>query len=256
MKKKFSEYRQLKILIGIPNRGEMKVEMALRLMFLCHLMTAHPIIKIEGEERAIHWFVEEVRTSLLPQSRQNLVDMAVNNGFDYLLFIDDDMLFEPEFLFDWLQENRPVLAMNCPTRSIPCYPTARKPSVKHPFKGDLIYSDVANMRYERVWRVGTGIMLLRADAMRSLPRPAFTLRWEPGNDAYVGEDWVMCEHLEAAGIPIVVDHHASLHVKHVGDMAFAWEMIKGTRMKLAEQASQESGIIIPEIILPKNAEAA
>jgi hypothetical protein len=232
------------LLIAIPSRGEWKSAMAMQLIFMTQLLYAHQYQRIDGKLRRIMWHLQEVRNSLLPQSRQALLDFAIENKFDAMLFIDDDMIFPEDFIFDWLKENRPVIAANCPTRGIPCYPTARQPDPANPYKGKLVYSDIANTRYEKVWRVGTGIMLLRADAMRALPRPAFTPRWEPGNDHYVGEDWAMVEFLEAAGIPVVVDHKTSIQIRHVGDMAYAHEMIKGTRKRIAA----ESCLVIPDRI--------
>jgi hypothetical protein len=248
-KTQFQQARQkpVKLLIGIPTRGDLKADMALSLSFMIHHISVNPVVMIDNEPRFLMWQVTKIATSLLPQSRQNMVDMAIKSEVDYLLMIDDDMVFNHELAHDWMAENRPVIACNCPTRSIPCYPTARQFDPKEEFKGALVYSDTAKYRWERVWRVGTGVMMLRADVLKGLPRPAFTPRWEEGNDAYVGEDWVLCEHLEARGTPIIVDHEHSLPIGHVGDMEFKHEMVAGTRRKIAAQ----SGIITPSIIVPK-----
>lgn len=245
---KRSDFKELRLLIGIPSRGDFKSDFALNLAFMTHILTARPLVKIDGETHFIQWYLHCVKTSNLSQSRQNIVDLALQNEFHFMLFIDDDMVFEPAFVLEWLAENRPVMAMNCPTRSVPCYPTARQFDPAEPFKGSLVYSDNATSRFERVWRVGTGVMLLRADALRSLPRPAFTPRWEDGNNAYVGEDWRMCEHLQEAGFPILVDHEHSLHIKHVGDVEYTHEMAVGTRKAIERQrGGTESGIIIPQV---------
>src|SRR5687767_9980512 len=135
--------RPYNFFIAIPTRGEFKAEMALCLCFLVHLITCNPIQRINGELRFIKWAVHRKSGSVLSSLRQQLVDMAVDGGVDTMLFLDDDMKFDPEFIFDWIREDRPVIAMNCPTRSVPTYPTARQASVHEPFKGNLVYSDVA-----------------------------------------------------------------------------------------------------------------
>lgn len=249
MDPKEPKLRKIKLLIGIPNLGDITMETALNLIYMTHLLTANPLQPVDGERCVILWNVHEVRSSNIVQNRQSILDMAVANEVDFLLFIDTDMVFNPEFIFDWLKENRPVIAMNCPTRSMPCYPTARNESTTEPFKGELVYSDISNYRWQKVWRVGTGIMMLRKDAMKSVPRPAFLMRWEPGNDHVVGEDWALCEHLEAAGIPIIIDNEQSLEVKHVGKLAYEHGMIAATRARIAAQSgivAEPAKVYVPE----------
>jgi hypothetical protein len=226
---------KIKILIAVPSRGEWQQGMSLSLAFMMHTLSQNQLVRLGDKNCILLWNVMAINTSILPQSRQNAVDAAVRNDVDFLLFIDDDMTFPETLLHEWINEDRPVIAANCPTRGVPCNPTARHKSSTP--AGRMIYSDLANMRTERVWRVGTGIMLLRKDALRSLPRPAFTPRWDEERDAYVGEDWVMCEHLEAAGIDIWIDHKISEQIGHVGAMEYTWGHVKATRMAEAGQRS-------------------
>lgn len=236
----------IKILIAVPSRGEWQQVFSQSVAFLIHKLTVDRFFVVEGKPCILLWHLLTINSSILPQSRQEAVDAALGNGVDYLLFLDDDMGFPETLLHEWINENRPVIAANCPTRGIPTNPTARNFNPRDP-KGTMVYSDLANYRFDKVWRVGTGVMLLRKDALQALPRPAFTPRWEPslkeGKGAYVGEDWVMCEHLEAAGIPILVDHQISLQITHTGTLAFSHDNVKATRMAEAKLASiPNSGI--------------
>lgn len=235
------EVTDLKLLIGIPSRGEFKKDTSLGLTFLVHALNEHPLVKIDGQVRRILWSIAVVSSSSIQGNRQKLVDAAIANEVDWLLFIDDDMSFPAELVHAWMTENRPVIAANCPTRSWPCNPTARDRSADP--RGAPVYSDLVNGRWGRVWRVGTGIMLLRSDVLKTLPRPAFTPRWDEATDDYVGEDWVLCEHIEAAGFPILVDHKLSQEIGHIGDMKFTHDMIKASRT-----VAVRSGIIVPRPI--------
>lgn len=230
--KKPSELKQVRLLIGIPSRGEFQSSFALSLAFLINLITSNPVVKIDGEPHLLLWHVDVKNSSNLPGNRQKLVDQAIASDCTHLLFLDDDMVFDATMIYDWLMENRPVIAANCPTRGIPTYPTARN---QGGLAGQLVYvqpegAEVSERaRWERVWRVGTGIVLLRADVLRALPRPAFTPRWDAERDDYVGEDWVMFEHVEAAGFPIIVDALKSASVEHVGKLNFTHAMAEGQR---------------------------
>lgn len=221
--------KEVRLLIGVPTRGTYQANFGLSLSFLINLISANPIVKIDGTPHVILWYVENKNSSILCGNRQKLLDQALSNDCTHMLFVDDDMVFDATMVYDWLIENRPVIAANCPTRGIPTYPTARDANGA---RGDLVYTpeDLGTTpRWKRVWRVGTGIMMLRADAMRSLPRPAFTPRWSEELDDYVGEDWVMCEHLEAAGIPIIIDQLKSRSVGHIGTLTFTHDMVDGQR---------------------------
>lgn len=241
--KKQPAIEPIRLLIAIPSRGDWQQTTSLSLAFLVHTLTENKFFLRDGKRHVILWNIHAINTSILPQSRQNAVDTALRNNVDYLLFLDDDMAFPAHLVHEWINENRPVMAANCPTRGFPCNPTARKQSHTAPGQGSLVYSDLANYRFEKVWRVGTGVMMLRQDALKALPRPAFTPRWEPMNDAYVGEDWVMCEHLEAAGIPIIVDHEISQLIGHVGSMTFTHEQVVATR-KVDAKLHPVSGVEI------------
>jgi hypothetical protein len=195
-------------------------------MALCFAqMMVHLAFPQKAYKHTLAW--SNQRGSILPQLRQNLIDKALEGGATHLLFIDSDMTFPPEIATDWLEADYPVLAANCPTKSIPSWPTARlKDST---IAGTPLYSDVGAGRFQKVWRVGTGIMMLRRDVLEKLPRPAFTPYWHQEKDGYVYEDWALCEHIEAAGFPIRVDNKLSLEVGHDGAMEYTWDHITMSR---------------------------
>jgi glycosyltransferase involved in cell wall biosynthesis len=236
--------KPIKVLIGIPSRGDFKADMALSLVFMIHNLTSNPIVKIGNSPRYISWHIQRLSSSMLYSLRQKMVDTALDADVDYLLFLDDDMVFPGELLHAWLAADRAVIAANCPTRGVPTNPTARSASARNP-KGEMVYSDIAHLRWEKVWRVGTGICLLRRDALKALPRPAFQPHWVEELEDFCGEDWAMMEHLERAGIPIYIDNEISLGVGHIGEMTFTHEMVAGSR-----KAENQLVTINPPLIVP------
>lgn len=218
--------KQFKLMIGIPSMAEWKAKTSLSIGLLM-VNLAFP-----QKEYDHHYIVQNERGSILPQLRQGLVDKALKENATHLLMIDSDMTFPETLATDWMREDFPVIAANCPTKSVPCHPTARYFDGK---TGAAVYSDLATQRYERVWRVGTGIMMLRRDALEALPRPCFTPYWHEEQDRYVYEDWKLCEHLEALDIPIRVDHQVSMEVGHIGDYEFKHSHVAVTRKQKAIQ---------------------
>ena len=208
--------KPFKLAIGIPSTQEWKAEMAMCLQFLTnHLqMFHHPLYALEGLR------ICNKRGSILPKSRNELLYEALDDGMTHLLFIDSDMRFPPDMPSKFLDKDADVVAANCPTKMLPATPTARKKGKE--FYGEPVYTRRNQQpRFEKVWRVGTGLMMIRLGALKPiLDKPLFEIRWSDVANQYVGEDWFFCERLEAAGIDIFVDHKVSESVSHIGDYQY------------------------------------
>ena len=174
--------------------------------------------------RQIHLTLFNERASLLPKSRQGLVDKAIKANCDYVLFIDTDQTFPSNLLYRLLHWDKSVVACNIATKSIPASPTARSFNPKH-VGGDVVYSDPEKHGLEEVWRVGTGVMLLKVATLKAIPKPWFSVYYQPEQDEFVGEDWFLCEQLEKIGCKIYVDHDLSREVGHVGKLIYKHEFV-------------------------------
>jgi len=65
-----------------------------------------------GEERGIYVHtIFPSYDSLLQRSRNSLLKLALQQGFDDLIFIDSDVEWEPEWLFNLLEKNEPVVGI-------------------------------------------------------------------------------------------------------------------------------------------------
>lgn len=222
--------RKVHLLVGIPSMSSWNALMAQSYsLMMLHLANADPRF-----QHTYAW--HNARGSILPQLRQNIVDRALKEGATHLLFIDSDQTFPHMIANEWIAEDRPVIAANIATKSMPSNPTARQ---KGTGTGVPTYCDVAPERFQKVWRVGTGVMMLRRDVLEALPRPAFTPYWSVEADSYVFEDWVLCEHIERAGFPIVVDNEMSKQIGHCGDFEFDYTHVAMSRRVRAKQEFDE-----------------
>jgi hypothetical protein len=190
------------------------------------LMASDLSFPIAGKSHVFQLHV--VKSSILPNSRQRFVDMALDMDASHLLFIDSDMTFPPDTARHLLAHNKDVVAANCVTRGFPCNPTARN----YP---NVVVTSQGQAGLEKVWRVGTGVMLISVAALQKLPRPCFTPKWNAEQEAYVGEDWAFAEELEKAGVDIWVDHDLSQHVGHIGSYTHTFEDVE----------VEESPLIVP-----------
>lgn len=154
--------------------------------------------------------------SVLSKSRHQLLMSGLDFNATHLLFLDSDMTFPPLTAHYLLKRQRRVIAANCPTKNFPSIPTARG-------KDNVIITSEGKTGVERVWRIGTGVMLLDLSIFRKVKGPWFEVHWDEGTGDYVGEDWFFCQLLETHGIPIFIDHELSQNIGHVGDHEYRHE---------------------------------
>lgn len=112
---------------------------------------------------------------------------------DWIWFMDDDHAFKPGILTALLAHDVDVVAPVCLMRQEPFLPVA--------LRGRDRSIDLANQEHEgllEVWATGTAGMLIRRSVFERLPDPPF-VRGE------TSEDYLFCERLRQASIPIYVD---------------------------------------------------
>jgi hypothetical protein len=221
--------REVKLMIGIPSRDEVHAQFMSCCFDLMRVLTQTPL----PEPFVLKGFqFMNIRGSILSRSREKLVDKARKENCTHLLFIDSDMDFPKEIAHRLLAINQPIVACNCSTKENPPNPTARY-QTDTPFGVPVLTTKVKAdaHQFEYVWRVGTGVMLVDLDAIASLQSPLFEVKWADYGD-YVGEDWYFCQRLQEIGIKPIVDHWASWHTGHIGNIPFTHELvIAGIKMK-------------------------
>lgn len=177
--------------------------------------------------------------SILPNMRQAFAELAVNTGATHLFFVDTDQAFPADTLWRLLAWDRSVVACNIVTKAMPATTTARaKTDVTD--KGKVVFSPPGQEGLTPVWRVGTGIMLIKTRVFKDMDMPWFPMTWRDDGTIhkYQGEDWGFCEKLEKAGIPIFVDMGLSREVTHVGRYAYGHDLID-TQLGLDKMQDKE-----------------
>ena len=203
-----------RLAVCIPSGPMMHTDMALCLI---NMLLAFPKLKVPGYNS---WSCKIInkRTSLLPKSRQGLLDDAIYAKCSHALFLDTDQTFPANIPQMLARHGKRIIGCNVATKIMPSSPTARNHNPNWA-GGDVVYSN-GKTGVEKVWRLGTGIMLIHLDTVRALPKPWFATVWNEELQDFTGEDWYFNEQLEAAGVPIWVDHDASLQVGHIGNYHF------------------------------------
>lgn len=212
--------KQLDVLVIVPSMTTWHAEFA---MSLIGLMGYFQNTQVPGcYSQSIR--VVNKRGSILPNLRVAGLRDAIAIDATHILWLDSDHTFPPDLLNKLLSHSKDVVAANCAVKTLPSMPTARAFDPKDP-KGQPVYTDWNSKGLERVWRIGTGIMLMSKRAYTQIPFNAFAMTYVEETGTYRGEDWGICEALEKEGCPIYIDHSISNECAHIGNFQFTHDHV-------------------------------
>jgi hypothetical protein len=222
--------------IAIPSGALWHADFALCLTMMMLALQKHAVPGYT--DRGVKIFNK--RTSILPKSRHDLIQDALDAKCSHLLFVDTDQTF-PAFLVHQLAaHDKRVIGCNIATKSIPASPTARNYNPNW-VGGDLVYSDPDSTGIEQVWRLGCGVMLIDLTIISQLRKPYFAVEWHEGMNDFIGEDWFFCQRLEEKAIPIYVDHDLSKQVGHVGSMTYTHDLVGTVKQEAVNGEDETEG---------------
>lgn len=169
-------------------------------------------------------FIED---SLVSRARNNLVARFLATPFDWLMFIDADIIFTPQAMqtvYDFAIANGPGIyagayPQKCEARTLNCNPAV-----------------TAGDGWRRVAETGTGFMLIHRDVFTTMQRafPNIAYAGDSNDGAgetkydyfsvgvrggrYLSEDWYFCQRWqECAGD---VWAHTGLNLGHIGQFTY------------------------------------
>lgn len=225
------ERPDLKVLVAVLSNGTWKAKTAMSMLglvtdfYVGQWVTRNRLLVPLGKQG-----------STLSQMRQEAARTALDMDCTHMLFVDSDQSFPPDALRRLWSWNLPVVACNIATKNFPTGVTARTKSKRHP-EGKIVWPTEKAGGLRRVWRVGTGIMLIKTEVFRTVDPPWFPVKYK-GSDRYQHEDWGFCERLEMANIPIFIDQDLSWEVGHWGEFNYELNLVEAQRQVAAQVAEQ------------------
>jgi hypothetical protein len=200
----------MKVAICTPHHGDVKAHYAFSLASMtAHTVRARPEIELR---------IFMVSSSLLPKSRTILAEQALGWGADWLLLVDADHLFPPDTLLRLLAHGVDAVGVNYPRRQAPGGPTASRMDGEgawHP-----VYTTAAKAEarlLEEVSLFGTGLVLIKAEPVRRLGYPLFSIETLADGRSWMTEDMYFFGKLRDAGTRLHVDHGLSWEIGHVAE---------------------------------------
>lgn len=147
-------------------------------------------------------------------NRRRLAKKAEEWKASHLLFVDHDMVFQPDAVRRLLAVNADIAGVNYHTRSLPLVSTVKFA------QGHATPASLADFPTEpfACASVGTGLMLVRMDVFAQVPQPWFFFELMPDGSVRTGEDCWFCLKAGQAGCTVVCDPR--IPVKHLGDFPY------------------------------------
>ena len=231
------DFSKIHLHIGIPCYGGMVSEPTMTSLLRFILM---------AQQVGLQWSLDTmVNESLVTRARNNLMaKMMTNDKATHFMFIDADIRFQPESIFQMIAHDKDVIGGLYPKKALPInYVINLKPTVT--VQGDIYTVDT----------MGTGFLLFKRHVYEKLiaahPESKYVddiglgKQYEPMMYAifdcviderghYLSEDWTFCRRWQALGGEIWA--HSKTLLNHVGHYEFAGDLSKLDISKMAQPA--------------------
>ena len=162
--------------------------------------------------------------SLVYKARNDLTIMAIEGGFEYIMWIDSDMVFEADLvrrLLDDAKDGKDYVTALAFTRSIPCVPTIYDQILWEEKDGGVRcgihpYFDYPQNSLFTIKGSGLGACLMKTDLLKAVGKEFKTAPFNPLNG--LGEDVSLNWRLDQMGVKMWCD--SRIKVGHVGWVVF------------------------------------
>lgn len=149
----------------------------------------------------------------LDKSRNKCVKRLLKRGFDYIFFVDADMVFPPDALVKLLKQDKEIISGVYCARNKPFLPILRMWAEKDKKKA-LILVDYPRGKIFKVGATGAGCLLIKKKVLEDLKEPWF--KW----DDELSEDLYFCFMATQKGYDIWA--HGGVECGHIAEQAFVF----------------------------------
>lgn len=197
-----------KVAICIPSGDTWKAGTSLAVMSLGAYTAPH-----------VHLMPINMRTQDTAEARNQMTAAGLEGGAEWFLWIDADMEFPPDSLLRLLAREVDIVGADYRRRAPP-----------YPRIGKMVDPKAARRGLVEMNMLGLGLMLIRADVLRTMGRPWFLRAWlldhaTPDNPSgFSTEDGYLCGHARHLGYKIWADFDLSREVSHICEAPVSWNM--------------------------------
>ncbi len=150
------------------------------------------------------------------ENRNYTAVQAVRNGSDYLFFVDDDMVFEPDYVDKMIAHDKDIVGGVYASRmeDSPLLVYDINKPLEEPY--DLRKDKVDKLT--QVHAKGTALMLIKTRIFKKIPQPWFEFTYHKNGMVKEGEDWSFCKKARKYGFEVWAD--PNIKTGHLGEKIF------------------------------------
>lgn len=209
----------LKLTIGIPSAGTVPMGFAYSLAGMIAKIGADRIPTIP--EATIEVSMDIVESSNWIENREQLAMRAVDSGRTHLMFLDDDMIFEPNILEIMLGRRQQIVCTNYLIKTVEC-----DSFVAVGLDGKRVPTTETSVGLQPIAYSGFGVSIFDTEVFKKIPQPWFLPDFDPESKGYTTEDNPFYRKAREAGLTVYLDHDASKLVSHIGRRSWNWKEYK------------------------------
>lgn len=206
-----NENKQLNLLVAIPHMGSFPEPFVTSLMGLVMRTTLYTDINVG---------FKFIGNTLIHQAREDFVIYALENNFDYILFLDSDLTFPDDVIEQLIKYQCDIISGLYFMRMPPHYPTAY---IWKEEKGQFGFAPLNMFDYElmEIDGCGCGCMLINTRIFEKLEPPYFTPIPSNSGKTILSEDLSFCKKAIDAGIKLVLN--TNVKCGHAGSYIYTQE---------------------------------
>lgn len=181
----------MKICLGLPTNRLIKPK------------TAKSLMELVNNSEHDYYILVSTRGYTTAENRNYISAKAVNAGCDYLFFVDDDMIYEPDTVDDLLAHKMDIVGGMAYT--------------KYEVQEPVIEYLNANREYDDLFECGAlggGLILIKCDVFKRIPQPWYGYIWNNNGSIKESNDWFFCHKAKKTGYMIWCD--PNVIAKHIG----------------------------------------
>ena len=168
----------------------------------------------------------------IASNRNALTEKALSLGADWIFYVDDDQIFNPNTLRKLVDRDVDVVSGLYVGRNVPFEPVAYDKEDERGFVKSVTLENTHSGMLE-VKAVGAGALLARCNVFKNLEKPYWRLGQT--NNASLGEDIDFCQRVRKTGAKIFVDLDVCVGHKLMCTIwptkNYSWETIVGVGNK-------------------------
>ena len=206
----------IRVMVAIPTAGTVRAMFAYSLAGMVARFAGSRVPTIP--DKTISLSVRLLESSNWITNREKLARFALDDDATHILWLDDDMAFDPRVLETLLGRRHECVVTNYLIKSEPA-----KDFVAVGLAGNRIPTTEESTGIQEIMYSGFGVSLIETGVFRRTPQPWFAPDFKAEDSEYTTEDFPFFRRAREACTVVYLDHDASKLVGHMGTKTWSWK---------------------------------